>query len=167
MGSEISTAYFVTRTTFISPLHTQYVEKQVIMIALIMITTSLSGCTEESLHGPNSNVDNLHVYVDGWASDETLCQTAVVLEDGEFYRCIFTLNAEEYIVIDLDVNSDSDSVDLITVDNINYQKWKDDEEYYYLEDWTDFTTFGGQYGKDVLMPEGDWNVVVWNVPIDY
>ena len=131
-----------------------------------MMTTSLAGCTEEGSQGPNSNVDNAHVYIDGWSSDDTLCQTAIVLTDGEFYHCTFTLNAEEYIVVELDVDSGSDSVDLITMNDINFQKWKDKEDYYYLEDWTDFTTFGGQYGKDVLMPEGDWNVVVWNVPSD-
>tara|TARA_B100001750_G_C14907803_1_gene303058 strand:+ start:52 stop:474 length:423 start_codon:yes stop_codon:yes gene_type:complete len=136
-------------------------EKQVIMIALIMITTSLSGCTEAQ--GRNSNVENFHLYIDG-SSDISMCQTAVVLKDDEFYYCTFTLDAEEYIVVELDVDSDSDPVDLITMDDINYQKWVDMEDYYYLEDWTDFTTFGGQYGKDVLMPEGDWNIVVWNVP---
>lgn len=131
------------------------------MIALIMITTSLSGCTEAQ--GRNSNVENFHLYIDG-SSDISMCQTAVVLKDDEFYYCTFTLDAEEYIVVELDVDSDSDPVDLITMDDINYQKWVDMEDYYYLEDWTDFTTFGGQYGKDVLMPEGDWNIVVWNVP---
>ena len=136
------------------------------MIALIMMTAALSGCTEEGSQGPNSNVDNVHAYIDGWSSDDTLCQTAVVLKDDEFYYCTFTLDAEEYIVVELDVDSGSDPVDLITMDDINFQKWEDKEDYYYLEDWTDFTTFGGQYGKDVLMPEGDWNVVVWNVPSD-
>ena len=131
------------------------------MIALIMITTSLSGCTGESQ--ANSNVENVHVYIDG-SSDISMCQTAVVLKDDEFYYCTFTLDAEEYIVVELDVDSGSDPVDLITMDDINFQKWEDMEDYYYLEDWTDFTTFGGQYGKDVLMPEGDWNIVVWNVP---
>ena len=131
------------------------------MIALIMITTSLSGCTEAQ--GRNSNVENFHLYIDG-SSDISMCQTTVVLKDDEFYYCTFTLDAEEYIVVELDVDSDSDPVDLITMDDINYQKWVDMEDYYYLEDWTDFTTFGGQYGKDVLMPEGDWNIVVWNVP---
>ena len=131
------------------------------MIALIMITTSLSGCTEAQ--GRNSNVENFHLYIDG-SSDISMWQTAVVLKDDEFYYCTFTLDAEEYIVVELDVDSDSDPVDLITMDDINYQKWVDMEDYYYLEDWTDFTTFGGQYGKDVLMPEGDWNIVVWNVP---
>ena len=131
------------------------------MIALIMITTSLSGCTGESQ--ANSNVENVHVYIDG-SSDISMCQTAVVLKDDEFYYCTFTLDAEEYIVVELDVDSGSDPVDLITMDDINFQKWEDMEDYYYLEDWTDFTTFGGQYGKEVLMPEGDWNIVVWNVP---
>jgi len=135
--------------------------KQVPMIALIMIITSLAGCTEES-RGSNSNVDSVHVYVDGWSDDDTLCQTAIVLKGGERYICTFTLNDEEYIVVEFDVDSGSDPVDLITMDDINFQKWKDGEEYYYLEDWTDFTTFGGQYGKDLLMPEGDWNVVLFN-----
>ena len=136
------------------------------MVVLLLITPALAGCTEEiedSLRGPDSNVDNAHVYVDGWTSDDTLCQTATVLKGGEIYVCTFSLTAEEYIVVELDVASGSDPVDLITMDEINYQKWEDGDAYYYLEDWTDFETYGGQYGKDLLMPEGDWKVVFYNV----
>lgn len=136
------------------------------MIALLLIASALAGCTGETeaeWRGPDSNVDDAYVYVDGWTSDDTLCQTAVVLKGGEMYVCTFTLTAEEYIVVELDVASGSDPVDLITMNDINYQKWEDGEAYYYLEDWTDFETFGGQYGKDILMPEGDWNVVFYNV----
>jgi hypothetical protein len=71
-------------------------------------------------------------------------------------------NSDDWVVIDLDVNTDFDPVDLITMSDINYQKYQDGEEYYYLEDWTDFGTFGGQYGKDVEFPEGDWVVLVLN-----
>ena len=137
------------------------------MIALLLIASALAGCAEETeaeWRGPDSYVDDAHVYIDGWGSDDdTVCQTATVLEGGQMYVCTFSLTAEEYIVVELDVASGSDPVDLITMDDINYQKWEDGDAYYYLEDWTDFETFGGQYGKDILMPEGDWNVVFYNV----
>ena len=133
------------------------------LMVLLLISPAIAGCAEES-RGPDSNLDNAHVYVDGWTSDDTLCQTAVVLKGDEMYTCSFTLNAEEYIVVELDVASGSDPVDLITMDDINFQKWEDGEAYYYLEDWTDFETTGGTYGKDILMGEGDWIVVFYNVP---
>ena len=136
------------------------------MVVLLLITPALAGCTgetEEEWRGADSNVDNAHVYIDGWTSDDTVCQTTTVLKGGESYVCSFSLTDEEYIVVELDVASGSDPVDLITVDDINYQKWKDGDSYYYLEDWTDFETYGGQYGKDVLMPEGDWYIVFYNV----
>ena len=135
------------------------------MMILMMMMTVFSGCTEsleEGLFGPDSNVDEIHVWQDGWTSDTTICQQAIVLEGGEGYTCTFSLSEDDWIVIDLDINTATDQVDLITMDEINYQKYQDGEDYYYLEDWTDFETFGGQYGKDVEFPQGDWVVLVTN-----
>ena len=142
------------------------------ILALIMtlsITAALAGCTAplgesfgEEYKGANSNVDNIHVWQDGWTTDTTLCQTSIVLKGGESYVCTFTLNSDDWIVIDLDVDNESDTVDLITMDDLNYQKYQDGEEYYHLEDWTDFWTWGGQYGKNVEFPQGDWVVLVVN-----
>ena len=140
-------------------------KKVVSLIVLILTSAALSGCTEaieDSMRGADSNVEGIHVYVDGWTSDDTICQTATFLKGGESYECTFTLNDDAYIVVDLEIASDSDPVDLITVDNINYQKWSDGESYYALEDWTDYETYGGQYGKDILMPEGEWYVLIYN-----
>ena len=133
------------------------------MVVLMLISPALAGCTEEEV-GPDSNVENFHVYVDGWTSDDTICQTAIFVEGGQMYVCSFSLPAEEYIVVELEIVSGSDPIDLITMDDLNLEKWKDDDSYYYLEDWTDFGTYSGEYGKDILMPEGDWNVVIYNVP---
>ena len=136
-----------------------------ITMMILMVLIPLSGCTEsleESLVGPDSNVDEVHVWQDGWTSDTTICQQAIVLEGGDAYTCTFSLSDDDWIVIDLDVNTATDPVDLITMDEINYQQYQDGEAYYYLEQWTDFETFGGQYGKDVEFPQGDWVVLIVN-----
>jgi|TARA_B110000438_G_scaffold119230_1_gene116336 hypothetical protein len=141
--------------------------KVVSFIVILLTCVGLSGCTEaleDSMRGPDSNVENIHVYVDGWTGDDTLCQTAMFLKGNEMYSCTFTLNDDSYIVVDLEIAHDSDNVDLITLDNINYEKWQDGESYYSLEDWTDYETYGGEYGKDLLMPEGEWIVVIFNPP---
>jgi hypothetical protein len=134
------------------------------MMILIMLT-AFSGCTEsieESLMGPDSNVDEIHIWQDGWTSDDTICSESIILEGGEYFICTFSLTENDYIVIDLDVNTATDMVDLITMSELNYQKYQDGEEYYVLEQWTDYQTFGGQYGKDVEFPEGEWVVLVVN-----
>jgi hypothetical protein len=134
-------------------------------IIILIIMTVFAGCIEsleESSTGPKSHVDDAHIWQDGWVSDSTMCRESVVLDAGDAYTCSFTFNSDDWVVIDLDVNTDFDPVDLITMSDINYQKYQDGEEYYYLEDWTDFGTFGGQYGKDVEFPEGDWVVLVLN-----
>jgi hypothetical protein len=134
------------------------------MMILIMLT-AFSGCLEsleESHSGPDARVDEIHVWQDGWTSDTTLCQQAIVLEGGDSYTCTFSLNNDDWIVIDLDANTEYDRVNLMTMDEINYQKYQAGEDYYYLEDWTDFETFGGQYGKNVEFPQGDWVVLVLN-----
>ena len=66
-------------------------------------------------------------------SDETICDTAIVLEHGEYYSCFFTLNSEAVIWIELEVKNPGPKVDLITMDDINYQDWKDGGAYYYKE----------------------------------
>ena len=131
------------------------------LVVLLLIGPALAGCTEE-LEGPKSNVDNIHIWQDNWGDDTTICQTSVVLEGGEMYVCTFTFSDDDWFVIDLDVDTSTDQVDLITMDDINYQKWQDGEEYYYSTTWSDFETHGGQYGKNVEAPAGDWVVVVVN-----
>ena len=54
------------------------------MMILIMLT-AFSGCTEsieESLMGPDSNVDEIHIWQDGWTSDDTICSESIILEGG-------------------------------------------------------------------------------------
>ena len=131
------------------------------LVVLLLTAPALAGCTE-AIEGPKSNVDEIHIWQDNWGADATICQTSVVLEGGERYVCTFTLNDDGCFVIDLDVDTSTDQVDLITMDDINYQKWQDGDEYYYSPDWTDFETFGGQYGKNVEAPAGDWVVLVVN-----
>ena len=139
------------------------------LATLLISSTCLSGCLEDAIDdaiddaaGPDSYVDEIHVWQDGWTSDSTICETSVVLTGGEWYVCSFELNEDNYFVIDLDVQSSTDRVDLITMDDINYEKWENDEDFYYYEDWTDFGTYGGQYGKNVEAPAGQWFVVVFN-----
>ena len=138
-------------------------------VFILLITTAFAGCLDEYLgspdesnRGPDSRVDDMHVWQDGWTSDSTICRESLVLEGGQSYVCSFSLNSDDWVVIDLDVKTDSDSVDLITMSDINYQNYQDGKDYYYLEDWTDFGTFGGQYGKNVEFPEGDWVILVMN-----
>jgi hypothetical protein len=134
-------------------------------VVILIISTAFAGCLEslgESDMGPDSRVDDVHIWQDGWVSDSTLCRESIVLDGGESYICSFTLNSDDWVVIDLDVNTDSERVDLITMSDINYQKYQDGEDYYYLDDWTDFGTFGGQYGKNVEFPEGEWYILVVN-----
>ena len=135
-------------------------------IIILIVSTALSGClgslTGSDDNGPDSYVDDIHVWQDGWVSDSTICREAVVLDKGETYICSFSLNDDDWVVIDLDVSTDSQSVDLITMSDINYQKYQDGEEYYYLEDWTDFGTYGGQYGKNVEFPQGEWYILIVN-----
>ncbi len=78
------------------------------------------------------------------------------------YLCQFSLPSDDWIVIDLDVDSTTDPVDLITMSDLNYQKYEDGQEYVYLEDWSDFGTYGSQYGKNIEFPGGDWYVLVVN-----
>ena len=135
------------------------------LIALLLICPALAGCTdavEETIVGADSNVDDVHIWQDGWTTDTTICQTSVVLEGGESYVCTFAFSDDDWFVIDLDVNTLTDQVDLITMDDINYEKWKNGEAYYHYPDWSDFGTYGGQYGKNVEAPQGDWVVVVVN-----
>ena len=70
------------------------------------------------------------------------------------YVCQFSLPSDDWIVIDLDVDSTTDPVDLITMSDLNYQKYEDGQDYVYLGDWTDFGTYGSQYGKDI-----EWRLV--------
>ena len=85
-----------------------------------MMTSALAGCTEA---GESAFVDDIHVYIDGgtWGSDEEICDTAIVLEAGEHFYCPFTLNEDAVIMIELDVKDTSAMVDLITMDDINYE----------------------------------------------
>jgi hypothetical protein len=46
--------------------------------------------------------------------------------------------------------------------DLNYEKYEDGQDYVYLEDWTDFSTYGSQYGKNIEFPGGDWVVLVIN-----
>lgn len=123
--------------------------------------TITSGCLDD---GDPAYVDDIHVYIDGgtWGSDETICDTAIVLEHGEYYSCFFTLNSEAVIWIELEVKNPGPKVDLITMDDINYQDWKDGDAYYYKESITDFETHGGTYGGDGTLGEGSYYVVVAN-----
>jgi len=59
----------------------------------------------------------------------------------------------------IDCNGDCDGDD---DDDDGHDDDDDDEDYYYYEDWTDFGTYGGQYGKNVEAPAGQWFVVVFN-----
>ena len=70
-------------------------------------------------------MDDVYVYVDGTFADETICNTAVVIESGEYYTCYFTLNERAKIAIELDVSTNGSDVDLITMDDLNFEEWKD------------------------------------------
>ena len=125
------------------------------------MTSALAGCTEA---GESAFVDDIHVYIDGgtWGSDEEICDTAIVLEAGEYFSCPFTLNRDAVLMIELDVKDTSAMVDLITMDDINYEQWKDGGAYYYKEGISDFETYGGTYGGDGSLGEGTYYVVVAN-----
>jgi len=130
------------------------------VMILIMMTSTLAGCTGD---GESAFVDDIHVYIDGgiWG-DEELCNTAIVLEDGEYYTCYFTLNRDAVLMIELEVKNTSAMVDLITMDEINFQDWKDGGAYYYMEGIADFETYGGTYGEGGSLGEGTYYVVVAN-----
>ena len=134
------------------------------MMILIMITATLAGCTDLEPDGEASYVDDIHVYIDGgtWGSDEEICNTAIVLEAGEYYACPFTANTDVVLMIELDVKDTSPMVDLITMDDLNYEAWKDGDAYYYKEGLSDFETHGGTYGGDGSLGEGTYYVVVAN-----
>ena len=103
------------------------------MMILIMITAAtLAGCTDLEPDGEASYVDDIHVYIDGstWGSDEEICNTAIVLKAGEYYACPFTINTDVVLMIELDVKDTSPMVDLITMDDLNYEAWKDGDAYY-------------------------------------
>ncbi len=130
------------------------------MMILIMITATLAGCTDD---GEASYVDDIHVYIDGgWGSDVELCNTATVLEYGEYYACHFDAYDGDVLMIELDVKDTSPMVDLITMDDLNFEAWKDGGAYYYLEGVSDFETHGGTYGGDGSLSEGTYYVVVAN-----
>ena len=93
-------------------------------VVLVLFAASLSGCSGTD-DGPSAYLDEVHIYVDGSFSDETLCQEALVLSSGEYYGCSFTLTADAWLGIELDVASGSPSVDLITMSDLNFQKWED------------------------------------------
>ncbi len=133
------------------------------LMVLLLFSSAIAGCTEES-RGPDSNIDNAHVYVQGQTSDETICKQSIVLKGGEMYTCTFTTYQDEYIVIELDVASGSDPIDLITMDDINYQKWENGDAYYSMQSRTDLDTTGGTYGEDTVLEEGDWIIVFYNAP---
>ena len=129
-------------------------------LALILVTVSLSGCAGDD--GPSAYVDEVHVFIDGTFSDETICQQAVVIESGSYYACTFTLNSDAWIGIDLVIASGSPAVDLITMDDLNFNQWEDGDAHYYLENVSDFGTNGGSYSSDGNLEAGDYVVVVSN-----
>ena len=129
-------------------------------LSLILILVPLAGCSGDD--GPSAYVDDLHIFVDGTLSDETICKESIVLASGEHYVCTFTLNSDAWLGIELDVASGSPLVDLITMSDINYEKWENGEEYYYLVDISDFGTSGGSYSSNADVAAGDWVVVVEN-----
>jgi hypothetical protein len=130
------------------------------LIILLTICTVLSGCTGDD--GPSAYIDEIYVYVDGTLSDETICSGAVVVKSGTYYVCTFTLNSDAWIGIELEVASGSPSVDLITMDELNFDAWEDDDEYYYIVSASDFATSGGSYSSDGNLDAGEWVVVVYN-----
>ena len=130
-------------------------------VVLGLFAASLSGCSGTD-DGPSAYIDEVHIYVDGSFSDETLCQEALVLSSGEYYACGFTLTADAWLGIELEVASGSPSVDLITMSDLNFQKWEDGEEYYYLPDISDFATSGGSYSSNGNVEAGDYVMVVAN-----
>ena len=108
-------------------------------------------------------MDEIHVYVDGVFSDQTLCDTALVIDPGEFYKCNFSLNDDAKVVIVLDVSNEGTYVDLITMDNMNYEEWLKEEAFYAKENRTDYKTYGGTYGTDSYLSENqEYYVVVSN-----
>ena len=139
--------------------------KQGCFFFLTCFLLPLSGCTDledDAYRGESSTVENIHVWQDGWVSDSTICRESIIIRGGEMYVCQFSLPSDDWIVIDLDVDSTTDVVDLITMSDLNYQKYEYGQDYVYLEDWTDFSTYGSQYGKDIEFPGGDWVVLVVN-----
>ena len=143
-----------------SPPCRRFMKASALTLSLILILVPLAGCSGDD--GPSAYVDDVHIFVDGTFSDETVCQESIVLSSGERYECTFTLNSDAWLGIELDVASGSPLVDLITMSDINYQKWKNGEEYYYLVDISDFGTSGGSYSSNADVDAGDWVVVIVN-----
>ena len=106
-------------------------------------------------------MDDIHVYIDSY-SDETLCNTAVVVKSGHYYSCSFTLNDPAKIAIELDVSTTGSNVDLITVDDLNFEAWENGDEYYRKVDLSDFETYGGTYNPDGSLDKGEYFVIVSN-----
>ncbi len=130
------------------------------IVFLMLMCAMLSGCTGEE--GPSAYADEIHVFVDGTLSDETICSGAVVIKSESYYSCSFTLNEDAWIGIELVLADGSPLVDLITFDDLNYQAWLDDDEYYYMVDVTDFETSGGTYSSEGNLDAGEWVVIVYN-----
>ena len=133
------------------------------VVILLLFSSGISGCLEES-RGPDSHIDESHIYIRENGVHTTLCEQSIVLMGGEAYTCTFTTTRDLHVIIYVDISSDSDPIDLITMDDMNYQKWQDGEGYYSIESHTDLGTSGGNYGEDTALPDGDWNVVFHNVP---
>jgi hypothetical protein len=128
-----------------------------------MLASPIAGCTSDMPEGESAFVDDVYVYVDGTFADETICNTAVVIESGEYYTCYFTLNERAKIAIELDVSTNGSDVDLITMDDLNFEEWKDGDAHYYKVDLSDFETYGGTYDPDGTLDKGDYVVVVSNL----
>ena len=141
----------------------QLMKAWALSFALLMLASLIAGCTSDMLEGESAFVDDVYVYVDGtFAADDTICNTAVVIESGEYYTCSFTLNERAKIAIELDVSTNGSNIDLITMDDLNFEEWKEGDAYYYKKDLSEFDTYGGTYDPDGTLDKGDYVVVVSN-----
>ena len=130
-------------------------------LALVVFLSFLSGFIS-SENNESAYVDDIRVYVDNYW-DESICNTAVVVKSESYYTCSFTLDDPAKIAIELGVSNTGSKVDLITVDDLNFEAWENGDEYYYKVDLSDFETYGGSYNPDGSLDKGEYFVIISNL----
>ena len=129
----------------------------VLIVASGILYVWASSLTEQ---GDSVTVTKFEVTSPTFFGDATGCSEATILEYGEYYACDVKLNRDADIEIELELKVGGDKVDLYTMTEINFEKFKSGDEFLYIEELS--ATNVNSIKLDDRLVESTYVFVVYN-----
>lgn len=134
----------------------------IVAISVLMVVSGVLYVWASSLtvQGGSVTVTKFEVTSPTFFGDATGCSEATILEYGEYYACDVKLNRDADIEIELELKMGENKVDIYTMTEINFEKFKNGDEFLYIEELS--ATNVNSIKLDDRLVESTYVFVVYN-----